>query len=61
MLEGVEKGVIERVSANQDAHDKFCHHFEIEHVYDGTITIALIIEIGIATSSRCAIVPPHVT
>jgi hypothetical protein len=56
-LEGVEKGVIERISANQDAHDALCHHFEIEHVCDGTINIALIIEIGIVTSGRCVIVP----
>ncbi len=55
-----KKGVIERVSANQDAHDALCHHFEIEHVCDGTITIALIIEIGIVTTSRRVIVPPHV-
>jgi hypothetical protein len=58
-LKGVKKGVIERVSAHQDSHDALCHHFEIEHVCDGTITIALIIDIGIVTSSRCAIVPPH--
>ncbi len=56
----MEKGVIERFSANQDARDAICHHFEIEHVCDGTITIALVIEIGIVTSGRCVIVSPHV-
>ncbi len=57
-LVGVEKGVIERDSVNQ--HDALRHHFEIEHICDGTITIALIIDIGNVTSSRSVIVPPHV-
>ncbi len=57
-LEGVKTGVIERVSANQVVHDAICHHFVIEHVCDGTITIALIIDIGIVTSRRYVIVPP---
>ncbi len=60
-LKGVKTGVIERVSANQAVHDAICHHFVIEHVCDGTITIALIIDIGIVTSRRSVIVPPCLT
>ncbi len=45
--------VIERVSTKQDVHDAICHHVVIEH---GTITIALIIDVGIVTSSRYVIV-----
>ena len=47
-FKGVKTGIIERVSTKQDVHDAICHHVVIEH---GTITIALIIAIGIVTSS----------
>ncbi len=57
-FEGVKKGVIERVSTKQDVRDAICHHFVIEHVCDGTITIALIIGISIVTSCRYVIVRP---
>ncbi len=50
-----------RVSANQGAHDAICHHFVIEYVCDVTFTIALIIDIGIVTSSTRGIVPPHLS
>ncbi len=60
-LKRVKTGVIERVSANQVVHDAICHHFVIEHVCDGTITMTLIIDIGIATSRRSVIVPPYLT
>ena len=60
-LKGVKTGVIERVSSNQVVHDAICHHFVIEHVCDGTISIALIIDIGIVTSRRSVIVPPYLT
>ncbi len=60
-LEGVKRGVIVRYSANQDVHDALCHHFVIEHVCDGTITIALNIDVVIVATSRCVVVPPHLS
>ena len=52
-FKGVKTGVIERVSLKQDVHHAVCRHVVIEH---GTITIALIINVGIVTSSRYVIV-----
>ncbi len=47
----MKTGVIERVSTKQDVCDAICHHVVIEHVSDGTITIALSIDVGIVNSS----------
>ncbi len=60
-MKGVKSGVIERVSSNQVIHDAIWHHFVIEDVCDGTISIALIIDIRIVTSRRSVIVPPYLT
>jgi hypothetical protein len=57
-IKGVKRGVVFRVPASQDVHDAICHQFAIEHVLDGTISIAFLTDIAIMTSSRCAIVPP---
>ncbi len=57
-MKGVKTGVIVRSSANQDAHDAICHHFVVIHVFDGTITIALIIDNAIVISIAYAIVQP---